>query len=175
MKNTRLTFLVLGFAYLVLAACGGGNENLIPERNPFPDPPEITPPPVVEAPPEPVKPVVPDLPKKRPLQLGTVYFDFDKSTLSQEARSVLADNARQLQDYPEKYIRVEGHCDERGTVEYNLALGERRAIAVRNYLVSFGISSGRITIISYGKERPIDLRHIPGAWDSNRRAEFVIL
>jgi peptidoglycan-associated lipoprotein len=105
----------------------------------------------------------------------TVNFDFDKSDLTPEGRAILADNARKLEQNPEVFIRLEGHCDERGTVEYNLALGERRARSVRDYLVNFGISPGRMTVISYGKERPVDPGQNESAWAKNRRAEFVIL
>ncbi len=118
---------------------------------------------------------VSDLEKSELLVLLTVYFDFNKYQLSDDTKSVLAENARRLQKNRESSIRIEGHCDERGTVEFNLALGERRAMAVKNYLVNFGISPSRMTIISYGKERPLDPRHSTDAWNRNRRAEFVIL
>jgi peptidoglycan-associated lipoprotein len=134
---------------------------------------------VVEQPrPEPPPPVAipePDITKKDPLVLMTVNFGFDRSDLSQEALATLSDNARRLEQYPDTFIRIEGHCDERGTVEYNLALGERRARSVRDYLVNYGINPGRITVISYGKERPIDPGHNEAAWAQNRRAEFAIL
>lgn len=116
-----------------------------------------------------------ELNKKIPLEFNTVYFEFDLSSLTDNTKAALVQNAVVMQQYPDTYIRIEGHCDERGTVEYNLALGERRAISVRNYLVNFGISPGRITIISYGKERPLDPQQTEGAWGKNRRAEFIIL
>jgi peptidoglycan-associated lipoprotein len=107
--------------------------------------------------------------------LETVFFEFDRSSLTSTATSVLSANAEKLRSNSAINIRIEGHCDERGTVEYNLALGQRRAISVRNYLISYGIDAGRMTVISYGKERPVDTRHSSDAWAKNRRAEFVIL
>ncbi len=86
---------------------------------------------------------------------------------------MLAENARQLLENPAVSVRIEGHCDERGTVEYNLALGERRAMVTRDYLTNYGISPNQITVLSYGKERPLDPGHTPDAWDKNRRAEFL--
>ncbi|MFQ5639344.1 MAG: peptidoglycan-associated lipoprotein Pal [bacterium] len=116
-----------------------------------------------------------DVKKEERLVLRTIYYSFDRADLNPQARAILAENARKLERNPNIYIRIEGHCDERGTVEYNLALGERRALAARNYMINYGIAPGRITIISYGKERPVDTRDTEAAWASNRRAEFVIL
>ena len=173
--GTKDTFRsVLLFIFLILlSACGGSKETARFEPDPFPEP--VAP---VEQPaptPEPEPTFEPDIPKKEPVRLATIHFDFDRSSLTEQAKALLANNARQLRNNPEINIRIEGHCDERGTVEYNLALGERRAQAVRNYLVNFGIAASRMTIISYGKERPVDPRHTPQAWAENRRAEFVIL
>jgi peptidoglycan-associated lipoprotein len=125
--------------------------------------------------PEPVRDIEPPKPTRAPLDLRTVYFDFDQSSLTLDATTTLSANARMLTDYPDVNIRVEGHCDERGTVEYNLALGQRRAISVRNYLLNYGINPSRITVISYGKERPVDPRSNAEAWRKNRRAEFIVL
>ena len=99
-----------------------------------------------------------------------VFFDFDKSEIKPEAADVLKRQAAWLQKYPNKTIVVEGHCDERGTREYNLALGERRANAVREYLISLGVAAARIETISYGKERPAVLGSNESAWSQNRRA-----
>ncbi len=106
--------------------------------------------------------------------LSTVYFAFDSSTLSDAARSILDANASFLKTNSAVQVQVEGHADERGGVQYNLALGERRANAVRDYLVAMGVDSSRITTISYGKERPLDLGHDEAAWARNRRANFVV-
>jgi peptidoglycan-associated lipoprotein len=104
-----------------------------------------------------------------------IYFDFDKFDLSPEARKVLAEKASFLNAHPQMKIRVEGNCDERGTIEYNLALGDRRAKAALDYLVFLGITPERISTISYGKERPVDPGHNEEAWAKNRRDHFVII
>lgn len=106
--------------------------------------------------------------------IGDVYFDFDKYELKAEARTRLEKNAAFMRDKPQFVFTIEGHCDERGTAEYNLALGERRASAARDYLVSLGISSNRLRIVTYGKEFPFDPGHDEAAWARNRRAHFVI-
>lgn len=104
-----------------------------------------------------------------------IHFDFDKYDLSAHAREILANKAYFLKQYPSTKILIEGHCDERGTSEYNLALGERRANSAKQYLVQLGISEDRISTISYGKERPLDPGHNEAAWAKNRRAHFVIV
>jgi peptidoglycan-associated lipoprotein len=105
---------------------------------------------------------------------NTVYFAFDKYDLSSDAQAVLRRQAQWLNTYGNTTITVEGHCDERGTREYNLALGERRANSVKNYLVALGVSASRIQTISYGKERPAVLGSNEAAWAKNRRAVTVI-
>jgi len=106
--------------------------------------------------------------------LQDVPFDFDSAVLLESGRPVLDRTAEWLRSYPTVTLLVEGHCDERGTVEYNLALGERRAMAAYNYLVSLGISASRLKTISYGKEFPLDPGHTEGAWARNRRAHFEV-
>ena len=106
--------------------------------------------------------------------LKDIYFDFDKYDIRQGDAEILKGNAALLTKFPNVKIQIEGHCDERGTGEYNLALGERRANSTKNYLVSLGISVNRISIISYGKERPLDPGHNEEAWAKNRRAHTVI-
>jgi peptidoglycan-associated lipoprotein len=103
-----------------------------------------------------------------------VFFDYDRAALTDEARRTLNENVSWLKGNPQARITVEGHCDERGTAEYNLGLGDRRAKAVREYLVAAGIDGSRIRTISYGKERPFDPGHDESAWQKNRRAHFVI-
>jgi peptidoglycan-associated lipoprotein len=103
-----------------------------------------------------------------------IRFDYDQYDLKPEALSILAKHASLLKAHPELNILIEGHCDERGTIEYNLALGEKRAGAAKEYLVRFGIAPKRLSIISYGKERPLDRIHTEDAWMKNRRAAFVI-
>jgi len=102
-----------------------------------------------------------------------VFFDFDKFDLKPPARATLERQASWLKQYPQNTVTVEGHCDERGTREYNLALGERRANAAKNYLVSLGVAASRIKTISYGKERPVALGSNEAAWSQNRRAVTV--
>jgi peptidoglycan-associated lipoprotein len=106
--------------------------------------------------------------------LEDIRFDFDSAVLMDSARSTLERHADWLRGYPTVTILIEGHCDERGTVEYNLALGERRAAASMEYLVSLGIPMGRLKTISYGKEFPLDPGHNEEAWSRNRRAHFQI-
>ncbi len=103
-----------------------------------------------------------------------VLFDFDSSVLSAQARQTLEGQAGWLKQYPNVRLVIEGHCDERGTREYNLALGERRAAAAKNYLVALGVDDARLTTISYGKERPFALGHDDDAWSQNRRAVSIV-
>ena len=103
-----------------------------------------------------------------------VFFEFDQSRLTPEAKSILQANAEWLRAHPDIKVQVEGHCDERGTIEYNLALGERRAMSVRNFVVSLGIPAEQLYTISYGEERPAVLGSAEEAWAQNRRAEFKI-
>lgn len=108
-------------------------------------------------------------------KLQDINFDFDKYNVRDDARTVLEKNAAWLKKNPGVKIQIEGHCDERGSVEYNLALGERRAKSTKDYLVSLGIEAGRISTISFGKEKPLDSGHNEDAWAKNRRAHFVII
>ncbi|TWJ16685.1 peptidoglycan-associated lipoprotein Pal [Geobacter argillaceus] len=103
-----------------------------------------------------------------------IYFDFDSSTLSDTARQTLTKNSALLKQNPRTRIVVEGHCDERGSDEYNLALGERRAQAAVHYLKTLGVQADRLSTISYGKEKPADPGHNDTAWAKNRRDEFVV-
>jgi len=112
--------------------------------------------------------------RKAELTLNAIHFDFDKSNLRSDAQQTLAKHATVLQKYPEVNVTIEGHCDERGTIEYNLALGERRAKSARDYLVRYNLAPKQFKIVSFGKERPVDPRHNEAAWAKNRRAEFVV-
>jgi peptidoglycan-associated lipoprotein len=113
-----------------------------------------------------------DLNRDSPLK--PLFFVLDSSEVSAEGQKVLQDNAAVIKKYPTWQITIEGHCDERGTAEYNLALGERRALAAKTYLVSLGIPADKVKTVSYGKEFPFDPGHDDGAWSLNRRAHFVI-
>ncbi len=107
--------------------------------------------------------------------LNSVYFEYDKSTLTSSSASVLNENATWLKANPSVTLQVEGHCDARGSVEYNLALGERRAKSVKAFLVKSGVAESRLSIVSYGKERPLIDAETEEAYSKNRRANFVPL
>ncbi len=107
--------------------------------------------------------------------LATVHFGFDSARLTDAALATLEANARWLREHPRFRVIVEGHCDERGTTEYNLNLGARRARAIRDHLVRLGIDAERIETISYGEERPVDPGHGEAAWAKNRRGEFRLV
>ena len=107
--------------------------------------------------------------------LQDVYFDYDSFDLSQEARATLQTNANWLKKNSETKVEIEGHCDERGTVEYNLALGAKRAKAVRDYLVTLGVPAGQISTISYGEELPVCREATESCWQQNRRAHFLLV
>lgn len=106
--------------------------------------------------------------------LETIHFAFNSSVISKENQGILDGNAKFLKDNSKVTIQVEGHCDERGSVQYNLALGERRAKAVKSYIAALGIASDRISVVSYGKERPLVQGSDEESWAKNRRANFVV-
>jgi peptidoglycan-associated lipoprotein len=142
-----------------------------------PEPPEPTREPT-SVPPEPVAEdliasgSIDDINRNSPLK--PAFFDFDSAEIEAAAQQSLQQNAEVLKKYGNLQISIEGHADERGTAEYNLALGERRAVAARNYMVSLGIPADRIKTVSYGKEFPFDPGHNEEAWAKNRRAHFVV-
>jgi peptidoglycan-associated lipoprotein len=185
---------VWGTAILLLmvmsvAACG---KKQAPVARPMPPPvpgatsttgsrPPAPPEPVAEptiVPPEPVRDdaiasaSLDDLNRNSPLK--PVFFEYDSSDLSPDAQKTLDENAATMKKYPSWAVTIEGHCDERGTAEYNLALGERRSVTARAYLVSLGIPADRIRTVSYGKEFPFDPGHSETSFSKNRRAHFVI-
>ncbi len=180
------TFAALGallFA-VILTGCGG-NEPPVARPTPPPLPPAPAKPPPVptpprEAPPVPVSPTEEDINSRsledlnRDSSLNPVFFEYDQSEVEGAARQVLDENAALMMRYPSWVVTIEGHCDERGTAEYNLALGERRALVARSYLISLGIESDRLRTVSYGNEFPFDPEHDEIAWGQNRRAHFVI-
>ena len=106
--------------------------------------------------------------------LVRIHFEFDQYVLTDAAKSTLANNAALLKAAPSVKVKIEGHCDERGSDEYNLALGDKRALATKNYLVSLGVAASRLSIISYGEEMPLDSAMTEDAWAKNRRAEFRV-
>ena len=162
---------LIGVAAAALAACASHPkpEPLGPERQaPLP------PPPSARAGPPPGR-VLPGSIQDFVINVGDrVYFDFDQYGVRADAQPVLAAQASWLNRYGEVQVRIEGNCDERGTREYNLALGARRANSVRDFLVSHGVNPGRITTISYGKERPIDPGEGEEAWAKNRNGHTAI-
>jgi peptidoglycan-associated lipoprotein len=174
---------------LVVAACA---KKQPPLARPAP-PPVTTPPAVTTAPPPPPpqpvedrlpvppEPLVEDAIGGRSLDdlnrdspFKPAFFGLDSAELDNEAQAVVQGNAATMRKYPSWVITIEGHCDERGTAEYNLALGERRAVTVKTYLVSLGIPADRLRTVSYGKEFPFDPGHEEVSWSKNRRAHFVI-
>ena len=104
-----------------------------------------------------------------------VYFDFDKSEIRPDMRAIMDAKARFLQEFPGIRVQIEGHCDERGTVEYNIALGHRRSQSSKDYLVSLGVKPSRVDTVSYGEERPADSRSNEAGWARNRRAKFNVI
>jgi len=186
MMVRRIAVILTAASLTAAAAC---HKNKPPVARPAPPPPTPTtapaqPPAPPEAFREPVVPAEPvrddaiasasldDLNRNSPLK--PVFYELDSSEVSPVGQKVLDENAMLLKRYPAWAITIEGHCDERGTAEYNLALGERRAVAARAYLVAQGISADRLRIVSYGKEFPFDPGHDESAFAKNRRAHFVI-
>jgi peptidoglycan-associated lipoprotein len=173
---------------VLAAACGGKKPPVAKPTTPAdigspstaarpPAPPEPVPEPAT-VPPEPLRDDairsgnIDELNRNSPLK--PVFYDYDSAELSPAGKTALDENAGLLKKYAAWTITIEGHCDERGTPEYNLALGERRAVAARTYLVSLGIAADRLRTVSYGKEFPFDPGHDEPAWQKNRRAHFVI-
>jgi peptidoglycan-associated lipoprotein len=112
--------------------------------------------------------------KEMPSAFADIHFDFDKSFIREDAKRVLAQVADYMKKNKNAKLQIEGHCDERGTAEYNLALGDRRAESARAYLVSLGIPASALSTVSFGKEKPVDPGHDEAAWAKNRRAHFVM-
>jgi len=170
-----LGLVVLAGALVVVSGCGKKPDVET-------DPDQVIVEPVEMMQPVPA-PVVPEVPVAPPLDYTTmhpseygiedVFFAFDRYDLDDRALAILTRNARVLQERPEVIILIEGHCDERGTVEYNLALGERRAKAVRDHLVRLGVASHRLRVTSYGESRPFAVGSNEAAWAQNRRAHFA--
>ena len=115
------------------------------------------------------------IPHPEILQAQTIHFDFDKSSIKANDEPKLQEVANYMKSNPNDALRIEGNCDERGTEEYNRSLGERRAMAAREYLARLGVEPGRVVTISYGQDRPAESAHNEGAWSKNRRDDFVVL
>jgi peptidoglycan-associated lipoprotein len=190
MTMRRLTTVIV--AMMVVAALGACGPKKPPVARPTAPPPATGGSPTGSrpaAPPEPIResPIPPEpmitsdslagkdidaINKNSPFQ--PVYFAYDQAEIESAGQEALNKNAGILKQYPTWVVTIEGHSDERGTAEYNLALGERRALAARNYLVSLGIPADRLRTVSYGKEFPFDPNHDESAWSKNRRAHFVV-
>jgi peptidoglycan-associated lipoprotein len=166
-----LTTLALAGALAVLAGCAKKAVQAPP--TPATPPPTTAPSTPTPTPTPTPAETAPATPASRVEDLKPAFFDLDSYSLSAEARAVLDADARVLRDNPTARVVIEGHCDERGTVEYNQALGERRAQAARDYLVNAGIDGARLSVISYGKERPFATGSDEAAWAQNRRAHFT--
>lgn len=194
MSRSSLVTLVLAGLLTGVGACGGKKPPVTtpttppqtqqqpppgsgagqqPNRPPTPP----GPPPIIAAEPavvsDPLATADPDTINKL-APLGPVFFLYDSDVVDEEGQKVLTANANVLKKYVTWAVTIEGHSDERGTAEYNLALGERRALAAKSYLLSLGIAAERIRTISYGKEFPFDPGHDEGAWSKNRRGHFVV-
>jgi peptidoglycan-associated lipoprotein len=176
-RNLSLFILILALA-VSLGACkkkqppieptGAGTTGGIPEQQPVEPPP-----PVVQQPDE--TEITDNVLAEITRQLQPVFYDYNKSEIREDQIAALQNNARVLKTNGRVNVLIEGHCDERGTEEYNLALGERRARSAKDYLVGLGIADNRISTISYGESKPFAEGHNEGAWQQNRRAHFVAL
>jgi peptidoglycan-associated lipoprotein len=190
MRHTRVAVIAGLVAMLAVGACA---KKTPPVARPMPPPPATgtgtttgkppaPPEPVPDTTPIPPEPPIADDPlasgdldvinKNSPFQ--PVFFGLDSYEVDSAGQQSLNTNSSILKKYPTWIITIEGHCDERGTAEYNLALGEKRALAAKTYLVSLGIPADRVRTVSYGKEFPFDPGHSEGAWSKNRRAHFVV-
>jgi peptidoglycan-associated lipoprotein len=170
MRSNLKLAVVLLTALLALAAVGCAKK--APAPPPAPPTQQTATPTPVPTPTPPPAPTPTPAPAVTVSDLKTVYFPLDSYSLDDASRAVLDANARLLRDRTDLSVRIEGHCDERGTVEYNMSLGEKRADSVRDYLVAAGVAQSRLSTISYGKERPIQDGHDEATWSKNRRAEF---
>ena len=175
-RYTLILFLAAGLA--AGAACKKKPPKTAPEATPPPPPAVEQPMPTPPAPPPPSKAsgvMSEDLATINAKgYLRDAYFDLNKSELREDARTALAADAQWLKQYTSVQVLVEGHCDERGTEEYNLSLGDRRASAVKEYLGSLGVEAGRVRTVSYGKDRPFCAEHDENCWQQNRRGHFVV-
>jgi peptidoglycan-associated lipoprotein len=176
-------FLCLILVALLASACHRRQRPATPADLPVESVPAAAPSPAPSAPAPPAAPEVDPLSGdiasvneylRQQGLLGDVYFDYDQASLGDEARQQLARSARFLADHPQFLVTLEGHCDERGTNEYNLALGERRAVSVRDYLGSLGVPAGRLHFVSYGEERPVCNDSDESCWHLNRRAHPLV-
>jgi peptidoglycan-associated lipoprotein len=184
--SVRVFVLIVLAAMVSVSACGKKKPTTAPAPAPAPAPPPTTPAPPPPPPPAPAPPAekplseeeifarksLADLNAEKPL--GDAFFDLDSSQIRDDARPALQKDADWLKRWTSTKIMVEGHCDSRGTSEYNLALGERRAKAVQDYLVSLGVPADRVQTVSKGKEQPFCAEQNESCWQQNRRGHFII-
>jgi peptidoglycan-associated lipoprotein len=187
MLNTRTALAGVLVTALGIGFVGCGKKVPPPAPQPAPPVAETPAPPAPPPPPPPPAPPAPaplsedeifarksldELNAEKPL--GDVFFDLDRSDLKDEGRAALQKNSEWMRRWASTKVTVEGHCDSRGTTEYNLALGERRAAAVKTYLVSLGVGADRVLIVSKGKEQPFCTEENEGCWSQNRRGHFIV-
>ena len=187
----RRIHLIVLMAVVLSVVAGACAKKPPTVARPMPPPPDNTNaiPPTPPAPPRPVDEPIPVPPEPEAIRSGDlkddldtlnrsgvlkpVFFELDSSDVSGDSQKVLQENAEVMRKNSQWQVTIEGHCDERGTAEYNLALGERRAIAARTYLVSLGIPAERVRVVSYGKEFPFEQGHDESAWSKNRRSDIA--
>lgn len=159
-------FVVIAVMGFFLSGCGCFYQAVKGEAAPPPPPP-----PTVEPTPAPPPPPPPPPPPK--VDLNDINFDFDKYNIRSDAADILKNNVEWFEQNSGKKVKIEGHCDERGTVEYNLVLGQKRADSAKSYLVNLGVDGGLLETVSYGKERPVCTEKNEGCWARNRRTHFL--
>ena len=170
MKLTKLAALSLLAMALTATGCGDKNRKAkTANAKPVADQIQLDPAATTS---DEVRNGLPDV--NETVSLATVFFDLDAATLSQDAKAILDRNAEALRTNPDVMVRVEGHADERGSTQYNAALGDRRANAVKTYLNALGVSSTRMEVVSYGEEKPSDKGHDETSWTANRRVELAV-
>ena len=190
--RVRVGSLLLSFVLVsLMVACGDKKPPAPPPPPPPPPAPVAAPPPPPPPAPKPQPQAPPQTPPRQPTEdeifakltveqinaqkpLANVLFDYDKADLTEATRAVLQKNAEWMRRWASTKVQVEGHADSRGTTEYNLALGERRAAAVKDYLVSLGIAADRISIVSKGEEEPTCREEVETCWSQNRRGVFLV-
>ena len=174
MKRTSVVVLAL-LLVLSLVALTGCPKKAEVSSVPEPQPQAAQPEKVAEAPAPPAEEPAkaPEAAIKETAGLQPIYFDFDKSFIRDDAKAAMKANADWLKANPKAKVRIEGNCDERGTIEYNQALGQRRAASAKKYLTDLGISAKRISLISYGKEKPVCKESTEDCWQKNRRDDLV--
>ena len=180
-------FVCLASLFVAIALAATGCHKKVPAPAPAPPPPApVTPPPPPPPPPPPAPaPAPPRQPTEEEIfarksldeltrELSDVYFDFNESTIRDDARAPLQKDADWLKRWTSTQVTLEGHCDSRGSAQYNLALGSRRATAVKDYLSSLGVPASRMTVVSKGKEQPVCTEETESCWQQNRRAHFIV-